>query len=220
MLFFLVTLIEIFMMYLVKTPWIVKKIFPDFIWNIDTNEKTIYLTFDDGPHPTITPFVLKTLKDFDAKASFFCIGKNVKTHTEIYQSILKAGHQVGNHTQQHLKGRNTPLSIYIEDVMVAQNFIQSKLFRPPYGSIKRNQSKELMSKGFKIVMWDVLSADFDLTIDKEKCLNNVISKTKSGSIVVFHDSEKAFNKLEYCLPKVLEHFSQLGFTFKALPEFK
>lgn len=206
-------------MYLVKTPWIVKQIFPEFIWSIDTNEKNIYLTFDDGPHPTITLFVLETLKKYNAKATFFCIGKNVEAHQDVYKKIVDEGHSIGNHTQLHLSGWKIDKATYIADVILAREFINSNLFRPPYGKLKKNQAKSLNEKKYKIIMWDVLSGDFDKNITKEKCLQNVISKTQQGSIVVFHDSEKAFEKLEYCLDKVLEHFSQLGFTFKALPIF-
>ncbi len=206
-------------MYLVKTPWIVKQIFPELIWSINTNEKIIYLTFDDGPHPTITPFVLKTLKKYNAKASFFCIGKNVEAYLDVYKRIIDEGHRIGNHTQQHLNGFKNDIPTYLEDIVFASKFINTNLFRPPYGKLKKNQAISIKEKGYKIIMWDVLSGDFDSTISKEKCLQNVISKTKEGSIVVFHDSEKAFEKLQYVLPKVLEHLSQLGFTFKELPIF-
>lgn len=206
-------------MYLVKTPWIVKQIFPKFIWSIDTVEKNIYLTFDDGPHPVITPFVLEILKKYNAKATFFCIGNNVQANVEVYERIINEGHRIGNHTQQHLNGWKNNIHTYLDDVEIASKLINSNLFRPPYGKLKRNQATSIKQKEYKIIMWDVLSGDFDKNITKEKCLQNVISKTQQGSIVVFHDSEKAFEKLEYCLDKVLEHFSQLGFTFKALPIF-
>ncbi len=206
-------------MYLVKTPWIVKQIFPELIWSVDTNEKNIYLTFDDGPHPIITPFVLETLKKYNAKASFFCIGKNVEAHVNICKKIIDEGHIIGNHTQQHLNGWKNDIATYIADITLARESIDSNLFRPPYGKLKRSQAISLKEMDFKIIMWDVLSGDFDKKITKEKCLQNVISKTHQGSIIVFHDSEKAFDKLKFCLPKVLEHFSQLGFTFKELPNF-
>ena len=203
-------------MYIVKTPKIIKQIFSDLIWSIDDLEKNIYLSFDDGPHSTITPFVLETLQQFKAKASFFCIGKNVEAEPEIFNQIIKEGHLVGNHTQQHLNGWKTDNDVYINDVMQASKVIQSKYFRPPYGKIKKNQVKALIANGFKIIMWDVLSGDFDNTISKETCLQNVLTKTKQGSIVVFHDSEKAFEKLQFTLPKMLEHFTALGYTFKSL----
>ncbi len=206
-------------MYLVKTPWIVKQIFPEFIWSIDTNEKNIYLTFDDGPHPSITPFVLEVLKKYNAKATFFCIGKNVAAYNDVYKKIIDEGHRIANHTQQHLNGWKKDTETYVENVISASKFINSNLFRPPYGKLKRNQALSIIEKSYQIIMWDVLSGDFDKNISKEKCLQNVISKTQQGSIVVFHDSEKAFEKLSYCLPRVLEHFTQLGFTFKELPNF-
>lgn len=204
-------------MYLVKTPRIIKELFSELVWSINTNEKNIYLSFDDGPHPTITTFVLENLKQYNATASFFCIGKNVETHPEIYEKIINEGHLLGNHTQQHLNGWKTSNEHYINDVMQASKVIKSNYFRPPYGKIKRNQSNYLIKKGFQIIMWDVLSGDFDTSISKETCLKNVITKTKDGSIVVFHDSEKAFEKLQFTLPRMLQYFSELGYSFKRLP---
>jgi peptidoglycan-N-acetylglucosamine deacetylase len=207
-------------MYLVKTPWFIKKIFPKFVWSIDTIEKNIYLTFDDGPHESITPFVLDILNSFNAKASFFCIGKNVEAHPDVYARIINEGHQIGNHTQHHLNGWKNNKATYISNIALARMCIDSNLFRPPYGKLKKNQSNAIRKMNYNIIMWDVLSGDFDKKISKEKCLQNVITNTEQGSIVVFHDSEKAFEKLQFCLPKVLYHFSNLGFTFKALPTFK
>lgn len=204
-------------MYLVKTPWLLKKIYSTLIWNIEpTNTNTIYLTFDDGPHPIATPFVLDVLKKYNAKATFFCIGKNVVLYPEIYSRVIAEGHSLGNHTHNHFNGFKTADNDYIKNVKQASEHIKSSLFRPPYGRITRFQSKLINQLGFKIIMWDVLSGDFDVKLSKEKCLENVLLNTKNGSIVVFHDSDKASEKLEYTLPKTLEHFSRNNFSFKAL----
>lgn len=209
-------------MYFVKTPWWLQALYPSFIWEIPTNKKEIFLTFDDGPHPIATPFVLNELKQYNAKATFFCIGKNVLEHRDIYTSVLEDGHQVGNHTYNHLNGWKTTDKKYIQNVQEAASVIDSGLFRPPYGRITRFQAKLLQknqsnNKGFKIVMWDVLSADFDTSISTEKCLQNVITNTKQGSIIIFHDSAKAFQNLQFALPKVLAYFSYKGFVFNKLP---
>jgi peptidoglycan-N-acetylglucosamine deacetylase len=208
------------MNYFVKTPWWLKKIYSSYLWDIETKEKIIYLTFDDGPHPVATPFVLDELKKYNAKATFFCIGKNVAEHPKIYKRILDEGHQVGNHTQNHLNGWESNNDIYLNDITAATNHIDSELFRPPYGRIKIAQakriSKALQKKDSKIVMWGVLSGDFDTAVSKERCLRNVIANTKSGSIVVFHDSEKAWNKMSYCLPLFLKEFISRGFAFEKI----
>ncbi|MEO7394325.1 MAG: polysaccharide deacetylase family protein [Chitinophagaceae bacterium] len=202
------------MKYFVKTPWIVKKLWSSYTWDIKTNEKNIYLSFDDGPHPVVTPFVLDELERYNAKATFFCIGKNVEAFPEIYKRILNAGHKVGNHTQQHLNGWKTDNDIYLSDIAEASKHIISPLFRPPYGRIKLPQAKKLIN--FNIVMWDVLSGDFDETLSKEKCLQNVINNAKQGSIVVFHDSDKAFSKLKYVLPLTMKFFLKSGYSFRAM----
>lgn len=204
-------------MYLVKTPWLLKKIYPTLIWDKNiTNTNAIYLTFDDGPHPIATPFVLDVLKEYNAKATFFCIGKNVEQYPEIYEKIIAEGHSTGNHTHNHFNGFKTDDNDYIKNVKQATEHISSSLFRPPYGRITRFQAKLIQQLGFKIIMWDVLSGDFDIKLSKEKCLANVLLNTKNGSIIVFHDSEKAFKKLEYALPKTLAHLSANGFTFRTL----
>ncbi len=207
-------------MYLVKTAWWLKAIYPSFLWNKKEADKVLYLTFDDGPHATATPFVLEQLKQYNAKATFFCIGKNVVEEPLIYQQILNEGHAVGNHTHNHLNGWKTDDVLYVENIQQAAQYIDSTLFRPPYGRIKKAQAKQLQSVisnlKFEIIMWDVLSGDFDTKISPEKCLANVINHAKSGSIIVFHDSTKAWDRLNYALPKTLEHFNKLGYTFKAL----
>lgn len=205
-------------MYLVKTPWWLRKLYPPTVtWKIATEKKELFLTFDDGPHPTITPFVLQCLKKYHAKATFFCIGKNVKQYPDVYQQILDEGHTVGNHTYNHLNGWKTGDLIYLKDIILAKESIDSNLFRPPYGRIARSQVKEL-SPVFNLIMWDVLSGDFDVTLSPKKCFNNVVQNTSPGSIIVFHDSEKAFPRLEYALPKALAFFSEKGYEMKAIAE--
>ncbi len=192
-------------MYLVKMPYWLRRLYnANLIWRIEGSTNEIFLTFDDGPHPIATPFVLQQLKDFNASATFFCIGKNVADHPAIFQQVKDAGHAVGNHTHNHLNGWKVPTGEYIKNVHLAQEFIHSRLFRPPYGRISRAQVK-LLQPSFSIIMWDVLSGDFDETLTGEECLNNVLNNLLPGSIVVFHDSEKAFPRLQYALPKVLEY---------------
>lgn len=205
------------MFYFIKTPIWLKRIYSDCIWDISTTEKKIYLTFDDGPHPIITPFVLDELKKYNAKATFFCIGKNVVEHSEVFQKTITDGHAIGNHTHNHLNGWRIKDEIYLQNINEAKKYIHSNLFRPPYGKIKKSQLKKLTSNyQLSTVMWSVLSGDFDVRISPEKCFQNVIKNTNSGSIVVFHDSEKAQEKLRYTLPKVLAYFSGKGYSFEKL----
>ncbi len=196
-------------MYFVKIPWWLRSVYPSLTWKIPTEENEVFLTFDDGPHQTITPFVLNTLKQYNAKATFFCIGKNVENNPAIFRCILNEGHSIGNHTYNHLNGWKTNNVVYIKDVMKAKEVIDSKLFRPPYGRIGRHQIWHL-KKLFNIVMWDVLSGDFDVSLSPQQCLQHVVRNTKPGSVVVFHDSEKAFARLEYVLPKALQFFKERG----------
>ena len=208
----------------IKTPLVVKKMFPNYIWDIASTSKTIYLTFDDGPTAEITKWTLNTLKKFNAKATFFCIGNNIEKHPDIFQNILKEGHAIGNHTHNHIKGWKTKTDDYLTNISKAQKIINSQkhnadnvnLFRPPYGQIKPKQGNNLINKGYKIIMWDILSFDWDTNVSKEACLNNVIEKTTNGSIIVFHDSVKASKNMQYALPKMLEYFSEKGYRFESL----
>jgi peptidoglycan-N-acetylglucosamine deacetylase len=206
--------------YFIKTPWIAKKIFSSYVWSLPADENVVYLTFDDGPHPTITQWVLDQLMQFDAKATFFCIGNNVDKYPDVYEKILNEDHATGNHTYHHLNGWKTDDRKYLEDISVAAQLIKSNLFRPPYGKIKNSQAKNiidvLQTSNKKIIMWDVLSADFDSTISPEQCLRNVLENVSAGSIIVFHDSEKAFNNLKYALPKTLMSLKEEGFNFKKI----
>jgi peptidoglycan/xylan/chitin deacetylase (PgdA/CDA1 family) len=208
--------------YFVKTPKVVKHIFNNWRWKFTDEEKVIYLTFDDGPTPEITAWVLSELKKYKAKATFFCLGKNVANQPNLASAIITEGHTIGNHTHNHINGLHTTASKYLTDVIYAENAIlkttkiKPNLFRPPYGKFKISQSKQLRKKGYKIIMWDVLSADFDTSISSEQCLNNVIKNTENGSIITFHDSKKANDNLTYVLPKVLKYYSEKGFVFKGI----
>ena len=206
------------MKYFVKTPGWLQWLYPRCTWKMPAGNKTIYLSFDDGPHPVATPFVLNQLKKFNAKATFFCIGKNVMEYPAIYQQILLEGHSVGNHTHNHLNGFKTNDEEYYKNIATAGSYIASKLFRPPYGKATRRQLKNLTAgtNGFTPVMWSVLSGDFDTGITAETCLQNVIRNTSDGAIVVFHDSEKAFNKLQQTLPKLLQYFFERGYYFEKI----
>ena len=203
-------------MYLVKTPWWLKQIFSSaLIWKMPAEKNEIYLTFDDGPHPEITPFVLDQLKRYNAKATFFCIGKNVQQYHYVFRRILDEGHSVGNHTYNHLNGWKSSDKEYFENIILAKKHIDSNLFRPPYGGISGFQVQQLKAT-FKIIMWDVLSGDFDMNLSPQLCLENVLTNTRPGSVIVFHDSEKAFPRLEYALPKALEFFEEKGFVMKGI----
>jgi peptidoglycan/xylan/chitin deacetylase (PgdA/CDA1 family) len=207
-------------MYLIKTPWWLRTLYPSLTWRINEPGKKIYLTFDDGPHETATDFVLDQLQQFNAKATFFCIGKNVEQYPAIYNRILTEGHTTGNHTQNHLNGWKVSDEAYLKDVKEASQLIHSNLFRPPYGRIKRSQQKKLQTINPKpqTIMWDVLSGDFDTNLSPEACLGYVLYHTKPGSIIVFHDSTKARERMSYALPKVLEHFAGEGYEFSVIPE--
>lgn len=202
--------------YWIKTNRVIKRVFSNYVWNIPTIEKKIYLTFDDGPTPEITSWVLSQLEKFNAKATFFCIGNNIEKLPDVFNAILQNGHAVGNHTFNHYNGWKTKTVAYIENVEQCETQFQkseiynrqSKLFRPPYGKIKKSQANQLLASGYKIIMWDVLSADFDAAITTQKCLDNVLKNIQPGSIIIFHDSVKAFKNLEYTLPKTLLYLKQ------------
>ena len=201
--------------YLVKTPTLLKWFYPGLTWHKNRSEKVIYLTFDDGPIPEVTPFVLQTLKKFNAKATFFCIGHNIQKHPEIFTAIKTAGHTVGNHTFNHLKGWGTDDEKYLQNTEQCNQLVKAKLFRPPYGRAKKSQLS-VLKKSYEIIMWDVLSGDFDLDISPQKCYQNIVDKSSNGSIIVFHDSLKAWPRLEFALPKALEYWQDKGYVFKSL----
>lgn len=223
--------------YWIKTNNLIKKIFSNYIWDIPNTENKIYFTFDDGPTPEITEWVLQELQKYNAKATFFCIGNNIEKHPEIFYKIINEGHSIGNHTFNHINGWKTSTEEYLQNSIQwpaisgqseiynlksdsSQNGELAKqicnLFRPPYGKIKVSQSKKLRQLGYKIIMWDVLSADYDTTISPKRCLENVLKNVSTGSIIVFHDSVKAFPNLEYTLPKALKILTDKGFICDAI----
>lgn len=202
-------------MYLVKTPRLIQNLLPTFTWRIPTEEKVLYLTFDDGPIPEVTPWVLDTLRQFNAKATFFCVGDNVKKNPSVFQQVLAEGHAVGNHTFNHLNGWDSENISFFHNVRHCAKLVKSSLFRPPYGRLTPKQT-QFLTRHYQIVMWDVLSGDFDQTISKEDCLSNVMVSAKRGSIIVFHDSQKAAERMMYTLPRFLEHFAAKGYRFESL----
>lgn len=221
----------------VTTPKLAKSLFPDLVWDLPSKEKVLYLTFDDGPTPIVTDWTLDVLKQYNAKATFFCIGKNVNAHPFIFKRIIAEGHSVGNHTYNHIKGWKTNTKNYLKDIDEAQEVLNNQIpnskfqdlktakrkssivniFRPPYGQIRPKQAKQLIKLGYKVIMWNVLAKDWDASISEKKCLENVVSNASSGDIIVFHDSIKAKNNLQYTLPKVLEYYDKKGFEFKRIP---
>lgn len=190
----------------------------NLIWQMPPTEKILYLTFDDGPHPEATPLVLEMLAAFQAKATFFCIGQNVEKYDNVYRSVLNAGHRVGNHTHNHLNGWKTPDQAWLHNIAEAANWIDSDLFRPPYGRITPFQARMLQQtkRSYRIVMWSVLSADFDTRKTENVCFEHIRRHARPGSIIVFHDSQKALPRMAGALQKTLEYFSNKGFSFHAM----
>lgn len=207
--------------YFIKIPWLLRRVYPEFVWKIPSKERVVYLSFDDGPHPVITPFVLDLLVKFDARASFFCIGDNVQRHPDIYRRMVAEGHAVGNHTNNHLNGWKTDDEEYVQNIRDASVHIRSSLFRPPYGRIKKSQARMMKQsadlKQLRVIMWDVLSGDFDTAFTPEICFRNVVDNVSPGSVIVFHDSEKAFGNLRQCLPEVLSWLKTEGYAMRAIP---
>ncbi|MDX1544772.1 MAG: polysaccharide deacetylase family protein [Christiangramia sp.] len=217
-----------------KYPALLKLLYPGRISRIDT-PGTIYLTFDDGPVPEVTPWVLDQLEAFKAKATFFCIGENVEKYPDIFKRILQEGHAVGNHTHNHLDGWKTSTSVYLENIRIAEEIMsahfQNKagsekekrinntpLFRPPYGKIKNSQARELSKAGYRIVMWDVISGDYEKEFSPEKCYRNVIENAVEGSTIVLHDSQKAFGNIKHILPGILNYYTEKGYELRSLKD--
>lgn len=196
-------------------PKFIQRLFPSFIWTFPNEKEGVFLTFDDGPTKDLTPWVLEQLKRYDAKATFFVLGKNVELNPEIFEQIVADGHKVGNHTYSHQKGWATDTGQYVQDVDFANGFVNSNLFRPPYGRIKPSQIR-ILSKRYKIIMWDVLSMDYSRRVSPRRVVNNVLNNVHPGAIIVFHDSKKAERSLRYALPRVLEAISQKGLKFKSI----
>lgn len=212
-----------------RAPFFLSWIYPELIWRIDNSEKDIYLTFDDGPVPGPTEFVLRELEKYSAQATFFCIGDNVRKNPGIFTKVIEAGHMIGNHTFNHLSGWKTSSEKYLDNIRKCQDEFRlglpetdpdtgsskyPQLFRPPYGRIKRRQIRQI--RNYKIFMWDVLTHDYAQSLDKDTCLKGSIRATRPGSIVVFHDSLKAEKTMTYVLPRYMEHFAKQGYTFKSL----
>ncbi|MBN2519057.1 MAG: polysaccharide deacetylase family protein [Bacteroidales bacterium] len=198
-----------------EIPGFVKSVYSDAIWNIVTPNKELYITFDDGPNPELTPEILNILKQFNAKATFFCVGENVQKYPDTYNLVIKDGHKTGNHTFNHLKGWRTKINDYLNNVELASRYIQSNLFRPPYGRLKIRQYKALKEK-YKVVFWSVLSLDYSKNITKKECLDIVLKNSKPGSIILFHDSNKMRENVLYALPRALEYFQNKNYTFLSL----
>ena len=209
-------------LYWVKTHTLIKKLFSGFVWDIPGRTKTVYLTFDDGPIPEATPWVLDVLREHNIKATFFCIGDNIQKHTDTFRQVIADGHIIGNHTFNHLNGWNTDNETYVANFEKCEKAIEekysgtAKLFRPPYGKIKSAQAKLLRQCGYKIIMWDVLSADFDQSITPEQCLQNVTCNVADGSIIIFHDSIKASVNLRYALPKAIAYLKKNNYKFEVI----
>lgn len=204
--------------YFVKTPGWLKKLYPGCVWDMPEKEKTLYLTFDDGPHPAITPVVLQLLKKYNAKATFFCIGEQVARYPDIFQQVINEGHAVGNHTFRHVNGWKTRGTDYITDIKRADEYIHSPLFRPPYGRMKKSQLRWL-TKGenkMTVVMWNILAGDWDILLEPAVCFDRVKRKVSEGDIIVFHESEKAWDRMSYSLPKLLEYYTLNGFCFSKI----
>jgi len=204
-------------MVFVRVPGILKKAYPGLTWYIPGDGKNLYLTFDDGPTPGITEEVLAILDQYRARATFFCIGRNAERHPDLLARVRDSGHALGNHTYSHLKGWFTPDREYYADIDLAARFVPSRLFRPAYGMITPRQAKHL-SASYRVVLWDIMSYDFDPATGREKCLDQVTRHAGPGSVIVFHDSVKASGNLLYALPGVLSRFTERGFSFEAIPQ--
>lgn len=203
-------------MYIIKTPKLIRKLFPNYIWNKSRKKPYVYFTFDDGPIPVVTPWVLDLLAEHSMSGTFFCVGDNVRKHPHIYDRLIDEGHSVGNHSYSHKSGWSTELEDYLDDVELCNSFVGSDLFRPPYGRLKPQQAQAIRSN-YKIVMWDVLSGDFDPHITPEQCYQNVIQHIKPGSIIVFHDNLKSFATLKAVLPRIIKYCKKIGLQSKAIP---
>lgn len=201
--------------YLVSTPWWLKRAYPGLEWRKDVDDQAVYLTFDDGPHPEITPWVLEQLDRFGFRASFFLIGDNIRKYPDTYRQLEQSPHSLGSHTMKHLNGWKNSDEDYLRSFREGAALVNSDLFRPPYGRIRRRQAR-VISETHRIIMWDVLSADFDVSLSADECIRNVVNNVRPGSIVVFHDSEKAWPRMEKALPGVLEYFHQQGLYSKSL----
>lgn len=193
---------------------VMRRLYPDYIWRIE-DRNGLYLTFDDGPTPGVTEWILSTLKRYDAKATFFVLGKNAEMYPDLYQRILDEGHKIGNHTYSHQKGWGMSLERYIEDVDLAAGLLHTELFRPPYAYVTPSQIRAVGQR-YKVIMWNVLSRDYSFALTPEKCARGVVKHIEAGDIVCFHDSEKSFRNMSYALPRTLERAKELGLKCKII----
>ena len=203
------------MQLLARPPYLLRKVYPGVVWRMSKQEKKIYLTFDDGPVPGVTPAALSVLKQLNVKATFFCVGDNAEKHPGIYQQVIAEGHSIGNHTFHHVDGWNISSRNYLEEVNHCAEIVSSELFRPPYGRMRPSQRKAIQRK-YKIILWDVLTYDFEQSLSGEDCLELALKNSRNGSIVVFHDSEKAKERMLYALPEYIEEMRRRGFEFGVL----
>ena len=201
----------------IRPPRFIKRLYPSVIWNFynNTDSKSVYLTFDDGPNPDVTPWVLKQLEKYNAKATFFCLGKNVEQYPEVYKMILEQGHSVGNHSYSHVKGFGVNVGRYVEDFDFAEEFIQTNLLRPPYARCTPRQIK-MLSQRFHVIMMDIVSRDYSSTISRRRCLSNVTKYVQAGSIVGLHDSKRSEKNIKYVLPRLLDFLQEKEFECKAI----
>ncbi len=202
-------------MFKYKIPYILQLFYPNYTWKVNTQEKVVYFTFDDGPHPEITPWVLSELAKYNAKATFFMVGANIEKYPETFEKVIQSGNAIGNHTFNHLNGWKTKDENYFDNINKCKEFIESNLFRPPYGRIKSKQAKHILNE-FKVIMWDRLSRDYDINLNIDESLRSMKKLPSNGSIFVFHDSEKAFKNLKILLPELLNFYSLNGYQFEKL----
>ncbi|MEY4595084.1 MAG: hypothetical protein RIQ47_1494 [Bacteroidota bacterium] len=200
-----------------RTPQLIQRLFSSLVWRIPQKDKIIYLTFDDGPIPEVTPWVLDELEKHNAKATFFCIGNNVRKHPDVYKKLQLAGHRIGNHTENHLNGWTVYNREYYMNIAQCRRVVKSDLFRPPYGKIRPSQIARIR-ENYRIIMWDVLSKDYDISLSGEEVYQRVVRNTTPGSIIVMHDSLKAEERLRYALPRILAHFTEQGYKFAPIPD--
>ena len=200
-------------MFIEQVPGFVRGLFPKALWRMNPDEKAVYLTFDDGPIPVVTPWVVELLGRYDIKATFFMVGDNVRKHPQEFRQVIEAGHRVGNHTFNHLKGLFTETNEYLDNVEKADALIHSKLFRPPHGMLRRRQYNEL-SKHYQFVMWDLVTRDYSNRLCGEDVLANVKKYARNGSIITFHDSLRSEENLKYALPRAIEWLLEQGYEFK------
>jgi peptidoglycan/xylan/chitin deacetylase (PgdA/CDA1 family) len=198
-----------------RPPKLLQSLLPQCFWSLPNKQNKIYLTFDDGPTPEVLPFILKTLDTYKIPATFFCVGENMQKHPDLVKEMQKRNHVIGNHTFNHISGWSTKSKNYFENIEACNKIYRSKLFRPPYGRLRTSQANELRKK-YKIIMWDVLSYDYDKKVLPATCFRNVIDATKSGSVIVFHDNVKALKNLEYSLPRSIDFLLKKDFVFDVI----